>query len=280
MTDRSNGANVHVSEILRAYARGELSDDARREADDHLDSCADCRAELDAVRVLAVGEEDALTELEGARMRDAVTRRTRPATHRARRWPAVVAGIGAAALIALGVVVSSGGGGGGSASSNAVQAPAEGINHDQVSTSGGASGANAAGVRPTPVFEHDASLTTSALRSKGTKGEVFQAYAGYFDASDAARLKPALTKQLAREAPSSTISSQIQRCTHTVLSAGNQAALPAFASATSFEDKPALVLGFAWTPAGTGPLDHYMFWAWPRNECGVPLTYETGRVKP
>jgi hypothetical protein len=117
------------------------------------------------------------------------------------------------------------------------------------------------------------------LRAQGSEGPVFKAFAGYFDSADTARLRPVLTRQLADQAGSG-LSSQIERCTHSVFTSENHPTLPAYAAATSFQDKPALVLGFAWTPAPSGPLDHYMFWAWPRRECGFPLTYETGQVKP
>lgn len=285
MTD--DGTSVaHVSGSLRAYARGELDDASRRDVDRHLSLCRDCRAELAAVRMLAAHEAEALTDIERARIRDAVRRTTTPSVARTRHFGGIAAALGAAALVAVAVVfahVSGSGGGGSSAAENAINAPAQGSAGGGAGVQNGAndaaSGVQAAGPPPSPLFEHHAALTTTALKSEGSAAPVFRAFARYYDSADAVRLTPVLTKELADQAHSHAVSSQIQRCAHTVLRNERHPALPAYASATSIKHRPALVLGFAWTPLTRGPLDHYMFWAWHRSECGVPITYETGNVK-
>ena len=290
MTDSHNHNEMgsHVSEQLLAYARDELGGDEALFVREHLEACSECRGELDAVRALISGHEEELTEIERARLHDAVSRRTRPAARPPRRWGGIAAGLGAAALVILGVVLSAhvGSGGGGGAASSEMNAPvvaSPATTNDQISNQGAAAaGAKAPAVRPSPSFAHSPSAATSlsALRAEGAEGPLFRAFAGYYDSTDASRLHSALTDQLAAEAPTKALSSQIRRCANTVLGNDNHPALPAYAADTSIEDRPALVLGFAWTPDASGPLDHYMFWAWPRRECGVPLTYETGDVKP
>ncbi|MFN2594348.1 MAG: anti-sigma factor [Actinomycetota bacterium] len=274
----------HVSDQLATFARHQLDAEAERHVRVHLQGCADCTAELRAIEALAVDEEP-LSELERARLRDNVARSTRPATRASRRWPGIAAGLGAAALVALGVVLSHVSTGGSAASNSAANAPVEksatGLN-DSISNQGSAAGGSrAVGPPPTPLFEAHGPTDLSALKTEGARGPVFRAFATYYDSTDASRLELTLTKQLADQAAShSGISSQIQRCSHTVLASEKHPTLPAYAATTSIKDRPALVLGFAWTPQAKGPLDHYMFWAWRRKNCGIPLTYETGHVKP
>jgi hypothetical protein len=270
--------------MLRDYARGELAPATSKDVREHLDHCDLCRAELVAVTALASAEDDPLSEIERARLADVVDRRMRPATRRSRHWGGIAAGLGAAALVALGLVASfhlgttqsanSAGSAGGTSTNHSVS-------HDEVAAQpSAASGAKAAVPPPTPLFDHDPVVTVEQLRAEGSDGSVFKAFAGYYDSSDAARLQPTLTRQLADQAGSSDLSSQIERCTHTVIASENHPTLPAYAAAASYQNRRALVLGFAWTPAVSGPLDHYMFWAWPRRECGFPFDYETGHVKP
>ncbi|MEA2486909.1 MAG: hypothetical protein QOF16_563 [Actinomycetota bacterium] len=277
-------AAPHVSELLRDYVQGGLTPAIAEDVREHLDRCEECRLELVAVTALGSTGADPLTEIESARLTDVVKRRTHPATRRDRHWGSIAAGLGAAAVVALGVVLSLHLGAGDSANSSTNAGGASttrSVSHDQVAAEPSpASGAEAAAPRPTPLFEHHPAVTVAQLRSEGSNGTVFKAFAGYFDSADAARLRPVLTKQLADQAPSTDLSSQIERCTQAVVTSENHPTLPAYAAATSFRNHPALVLGFAWTPALSGPLDHYMFWAWARRGCGFPLTYETGQVKP
>jgi anti-sigma factor RsiW len=61
VTPRPPGRGGHLDDALSAYLDDELAPAARREAEAHLDACAECRAELDdiaaarhAIRILPV----------------------------------------------------------------------------------------------------------------------------------------------------------------------------------------------------------------------------------
>ncbi|MDQ3878077.1 MAG: zf-HC2 domain-containing protein [Actinomycetota bacterium] len=282
MTTAEND-HIEISEKLAPYARGELETAAAASIRSHVDDCEACRAELDALGALTAAIDPPLSEIERARLHEGVRRRTQPSVRRPRRWGGIAAAIGAAALVALGVVLA--GNPGSTSNSNgagsALTAPREGGHGvKNQGNSDTAASAKAGGPPPSPLFERQTALTTSALRKRGAMSPIFKAFAGYYDSSNAARFQQPLVKQLAAQAPTSDVSSQIEQCAHSVLTGEDHPALPAYAAQTSIEDKPALVLGFAWTPSTTGPLDHYMFWAWPRSQCGAPLTYETGEVRP
>lgn len=61
MIPRPPDSGAHLDDVLSAYLDDELAPAARREAEDHLRGCAECRAELDevasarhAIRILPV----------------------------------------------------------------------------------------------------------------------------------------------------------------------------------------------------------------------------------
>jgi hypothetical protein len=43
--------------------------------------------------------------------------------------------------------------------------------------------------------------------------------------------------------------------------------------------RDALLLGFAYSSGDRGPLDRFMFWVWPRDDCEAPLDYVSARIK-
>ena len=62
------------SELLRAYARDDLAAPERQAIESHLSSCADCRTELGAVRVLLGDDSESLTGRERRKLHAAVAR--------------------------------------------------------------------------------------------------------------------------------------------------------------------------------------------------------------
>lgn len=100
------------SELLSAYLDGELTAADRTRVDEHLPSCADCRATLGALRATladlrALPEPDLPGQVSWA-VRAAVARERRGLASRYRRWVAVAGGVAAAFVAVLAITVRGG----------------------------------------------------------------------------------------------------------------------------------------------------------------------------
>jgi hypothetical protein len=104
-------SHEHCSELLRPFLRDDLDPATAASVRSHLDGCADCAHERDALVVLLEAEDDRLSPLESARLRTLVRAAVTPASQdvisvppaRSRTYRFAQA-LGAAALILGGAV--------------------------------------------------------------------------------------------------------------------------------------------------------------------------------
>lgn len=284
-------SHERCSELLGAYVAGRLDASEQAAVDEHVSSCADCAAELVAVRALSSPHDEALTEHERARLERGIAWELGdmiPARgERSRTWTRVAQALGAAALLAIvgvGVVQLGTGGGGENASTAAGNGGGKAQNDSVRGSAGGSTaetGANA-DLAPIahPVFQrHTLALTDKKLAHLGKSSEQFHSFTE-FSSAEADRLQNDYVDELANEAPTSSQGDQVRRCSDQVFaSTGSYSLLPAYAAGARLDGKDALVLGFAWTDRPKGPLDKYMLWVWPVADCSdVPLDYSAGEI--
>lgn len=287
------------SELLVAYMRDELNPPERAEVDHHLSTCLDCKAEHDALAGLLAGGVPPLRDEERRVLRRAVWAEVRPSSPSViplrRRGERVAQLLGAAALIAVLVtgffyVAGTGGddlgGDGGTA----------GLAESQDAAGGGETAAKRASekdeaqvrenksaaaqfsrdaVMARPTFDPSAPVNDEELRDvAGTK--LFKSFSAYDD-SDTPRARTRLTSDLARQAPDK-LSAQVKLCAERVYDTSSRRALPVYGTVGKLDSRRVLILGFAHSKAAGGPLDRFMFWAWPRGECRPVVDYEEGPI--
>ena len=304
-----------VSEVLVDYARGDLDAATKASVDEHLSGCRICAAELKAVSVLHL-EQAPLSDAERSRLHRAVAEQVGPSPARQSplrraRWAARVApALGAAALVALGVVgalglitgeggdelggrsgaedggaltgVGDGGGDQGAASKHRRArgadkdgAQAEGV--EESSEAGDPEAASIAGALE-PTFDP----TTAPLTERDLSALARKTGYDAFDSSGApnrmANREVLLVEQLSRMAPKA-VRGQVRSCARSVTSRGQEQLFATFGTLTEVDDRPSLVLGFIW-PGPPQDRTGYMLWAWPRGSCEEPLAYSASGDNP
>jgi hypothetical protein len=259
------------SSALDGLLAGELDEPTRTRVEEHLTSCADCRAELDATRALHELREARLTEHERHRLHERVhsladrTQGSPTTTLQAPKRPLgerLVPVLAAAAIVAvIGVGAASvltGGGGSGDR--------------------GGGGATDGAAVEPQMPEGHSAGAGQGRARARylGDVGEVERGdlleLASRPIADQAfgpAEGNLSTVRGLTREAPAA-VASQIRRCL--APTADRQRLRPGFAATGRLDDRRVVVVGFR-----IGATDRYSVWTWPRGECGTPLLVESGR---
>lgn len=92
-----------VSDQLVPYVRGELHAATVSEIEEHLESCADCRLELSAVRALVSDDVPAMTDLERAKLHRGVREQVEiaPLTTRAMAWVGPALSVAAFLLVVV-----------------------------------------------------------------------------------------------------------------------------------------------------------------------------------
>lgn len=291
----------HPTSELPAYVRGELDGDAAREVTEHLEECEECAEEERGLRLLTRDDADELNDLERARLHHAVIAAAAEAAAPVRAAPLgrrLAPYLGTAAvlvLLAVGVMVAGPGGDGeglrsadmdAGAEMEGPEAPAE-VGRDAVtqetqfgSVEGAASDAGAAGTAggPTPDFELTAGrMAADDLDRLGRSARPFRAFAEAYRADAAPALQGPALEQLVADLPEDE-ADIVRACARHVLRTSAHAPIPVYGGYGSLDGQEVLLLGFAWAPGTSGPLDRFMIWAWPRGSCESPLVYRFGWI--
>lgn len=283
------------SELLAAYARGELAPAEAGDVRAHLDGCEDCRAEHRAVVAMGAGVEP-LDDIERARLQRGLAQEL--FTPRANadvagrgasvpRWVRWGAPLAASAAVLAAVAVMTTGGGMDSetasidAGGRSEQRTAEdGLGDGAGGGGGGADAAaepetsralagSAAGSAdfdgPRPQFEGDAgSLAPGDVKRIGRGLEPF---AASYSPSDGATLYEKFLDGIA--ATAGEAAEEVRECAATIPQDGTL--LPAYGASARYDDRDALVLGFVTADPGSKDLDRYLVWIWARGDCSQPI---------
>jgi hypothetical protein len=288
------------SELLGRFVRGELAPADADAVRGHLQACESCSEERRGLERLLVEEIQPLSELERTRLRASISEAILPARPRTRGWgPRLAPALGAAALAVLvaagvygalrstdeepsgGTAVEADspapeskdeGGAAGRAADKAVTKKAQGF-----AAAGGAS-------RARPVFARDlGAFTLDDLRRLGRRGELFGSFADTYTNADATDLESRYLTTLSKRAPSPSAAGQTRRCGDIVLQSLGDPVLATYGAHGVLRrgetSRDALLLGFAYSSGDRGPLDRFMFWVWPRDDCDAPLDYVSARIK-
>jgi hypothetical protein len=277
------------SELLSAFAAGELDSEETVRVESHVRDCVECAAELRAVMALRAGDEP-LTELERARLRrgisasfgDVIAPERAPSRLKAR----LTAALGAAALLAIfGVAVVSLGTGGGDSDSGAALSEGDG-GGGQVRGRAGEEDTNqavadaAAPAPPRPTYQRNAGrLSTKKLRNLGEDSDALAAFESAYTVADATELRDRYISAVAGQADA-PVDDLIVACAREVYEQQPYAALLAYAGEGKLDGRDALVLGFAWTDQASGPLDRFMLWTWSLSSCDEVIDYRSGEIRP
>lgn len=293
------------SELLGAFASGELDAQHRTQVEGHLSSCRDCSLELAAIEALAAPDLVPMTGVERDRLTGAVRAALLPPRRAAwsARWGRRVApALGAAALlaiVALAIVSLPGdrslpntatGGGttteqveGDEAELKGAPAPAA---QDATTTetlegrkdNGAGTSTTSAGT----VTDHGAASTALRAAVSTTVSEQDFATAGL----DLRSLVPAklprrvttyrVVEPLADSAPNERVGDLIRSCSKRAISTSP---VPLVAtSATYFPSDDLLVIGFVWVEGSTGDL-YYEIRGWRAGRCDrVTPIYRRGVI--
>jgi len=272
------------SELLLEFTRGELDRARSEDLEAHLRSCADCRAELTALRALLEAPGAKMTEAERTELHSAlqagqhagnvVPLVPRPSPERSfmrRLAPA----LGAAALLIIGgVAVLQGGllGGSDGSSGGAVGGSGGAALENQQSD---ALGARDLGGRP--VWLGDLGRTSldkvaDLARSRSSVESVRKAYRSAPTADEKLRKGLALTDALAPQAPAA-LRDSIRSCVDEVSAQFEGARmLPAVGAQGRLEGSKVLFVGFVTSSSGRRP-NQLAVWAFEPRTC-APLGYQ------
>ena len=271
------------SELLLEFTRGELDRARSEDLEAHLRSCADCRAELTALRALLEAPGAKMTEAERTELHSAlqaghagnvVPLVPRPSPERSfmrRLAPA----LGAAALLMIGgVAVLQGGllGGSDGSSGGAVGGSGGAALENQQSD---ALGARDLGGRP--VWLGDLGRTSldkvaDLARSRSSVESVRKAYRSAPTADEKLRKGLALTDALAPQAPAA-LRDSIRSCVDEVSAQFEGARmLPAVGAQGRLEGSKVLFVGFVTSSSGRRP-NQLAVWAFEPRTC-APLGYQ------
>jgi len=278
--------------------------------EDHIAGCEECRAEKEGLKALTGAPAllsvpaEPLTELERARLHRAVAGAMPAASPAARTivsepgkpWAARIAPyLGTAAALILVVFGAtqldlggsddeSGAGDGGAAierdGSDGAGGGDEGASNDTAVTSGDAFAEDNAPV-PGPSFEPEAGdIERTSLRRFGSRDPLFKSFALTLTTDDAENLDQQYLRDLATAGAATGDPATITECGEQILSAQNDPTLPAYAGYGELESEDVLMMGFVYSGADAGPLDKFMLWIWPRDDCSIPSEYQFGKIKP
>jgi anti-sigma factor RsiW len=297
----------HPTEKLRPLLMGELSEREATIVEAHVAICPDCRSEGRALEML-LSDVPEMDEVERARLRrgvaEALAGEAPPSPRRASRL-APALGVAATILLLVAGAVWVGTNLTGLDDAGEEAAPeltGEEAEPDQFgpearewlddpdapareAAPAGEALQQTTGARtlmkdgPQPLFRSDVGdFGPPALRRLGTAGDEFRRFASAYHAAAATpTARRMFVESLAQQADDSSIRPQIRACAQEIISDPPGPLLPAYGATGSFEDRPALVLGFV-HGVGPGPLDRFMLWVWPRGECAAVLYHEAGRI--
>ncbi len=291
------------SELLTEYVRGRLDRPQEAAVEHHLSDCHDCRVERRAVQALVIGAHAQLQDHERASLREAVWKEAgvarAPVVKLERKWDRTARILGAAALVAVlvtGLFYLGGTGGGedfggdttGAAGGAAEEAPGrdranedgrpgrpEALDKQEDATAAQGQTDNAVVAQPT-FAPAGGDLSDQELRDLGS-GKLFRGLSAAYANADSDRVRARLTADLAEQAPDE-LSDQIRSCSQRVFDMSPPRVVPAYGTEATLQGRRVLVLGFAYSKAAGGPLDRFMFWAWPRGSCEPAVDYEEGAI--
>lgn len=267
------------SELLAAYARGELDAPLRAALEEHLAGCAGCRAEAAAVRALLAPAGRPLSELERARLHAAIAAglaaaEPAPRSLWARLYPALGAAAALLVLFSAGYLTLRGDGGEDAATGapagieQTTKGPGAGAPAPFADTPEEAGRAGDAGAGPEvlmavgPLYDGDLGAISRRDLARLAARAPFPAFASTFDAGDAAAQRDAFADQLARAWGDGAA----RACIAALLS-DEPGALPAYGADARLDGAAVLVVGAALAPSGSGPLSDYVVVAYDPSGC-------------
>ena len=303
---KDTGSHERFSELIGPYLRRELTVDDARELEEHLASCAVCRAEAEGARAL-LESTTGLTAAERGSLHAAVTAAIGRPEKQARvvplrpRWAGAAKFMSAAAAVALiavaGIWATNSGVMEGSDDSAAdggganVEAPEGGLDEramaspeplflDQESADLLSDADQQSGGGDAEVTSEDASgnkfaqtpLARRGLEDYAERGSLFKAFALNYVAPVPDRDARHALLRLADQAPAAEFEDQVNECGGGFLARNPGSAISVAAVLGNFEGEEALVIGFVTTEAPSGDLDRYTYEVWRINDCSSPIT--------
>ncbi|MDQ3914499.1 MAG: zf-HC2 domain-containing protein [Actinomycetota bacterium] len=296
------------SELLSAYAAGDLPRGDAEAVRAHLEACAECRAEQRAAAAFAAPPGEGLSDLERARLHRALAQElfvsranaevaATPSEPPWKRWILPALGSAAAVLIALLVITGGLVGGGDDQASIGTEGDAGGSDASletaqEATTDTAAGGGAGGGGEPHSSDDRALSATSggpaAAFDSEGPRPE-FEPDAGRLSAEELASIGRSselfqafsnrytvgdvgvLRERFLRRlvASSGAASDQARRCAATLPQ--DEPILPAYGATGTYDGRDALVLGFVTNDAGSAALDRYLMWVWAKGSCRQPV---------
>ena len=290
------------SELLGPYARGELDAEERARVAAHLAGCSECSAELAGLTELIDIEVAPLTDAERSALRAGIERRLEPrdevvafptSSERRALWGRLAPALGAAALI---LVVGVGAfwvgdrfTGQDEAAEDAggdAEVAAEGTEDvegplpefEGVATGEAAAAQEDQATGRRALTDRAFEVTEPLLRLLGERGTPFVDFAGHYEAPLPEDLAARFAALLG-EAAGDDLRARIEECASEVISGRGATTLPAYGARGRFQERDALILGFASADGAEGPLDRYVFFVFPVDSCATPLTTAGGRIR-
>lgn len=304
----TTGRHDRFSELIGPYLRRVLSVDDARDLEEHLATCAECRAEVSGARSLIAEPGGELTDAERASLHAAVTDAIgRPSEERTvvpltPRWAGAAKFLTAAAAVAVvvagGIWAGTSGNRGGSDS--AVDAPA------QLGEAEGGGDGGAGYTTPQPLFlgaelpaleqeaddegaeedeESPEEVTTDTagnplaqglardnLSSFAQKGDLFLNFTRAYVAPIPRSVAQRTLVDLAVQAPSHDYEVQVNDCGGDFLERNPGSAISVAAVLGNFEGDQALVIGYVTSEAPSGELNRYTYVVWRIGDCTSPIT--------
>lgn len=120
-------------------------------------------------------------------------------------------------------------------------------------------------------------LEDRTLNLVGRYGLPLVLFPSVYTPADAMELQTDFLAQLANAAENSDRQARVLQCGSSVL-ARPDPVLPALATWGRFENKPTLVMAFAWADSPDGTLDRFMVWSWPKGDCEAIPGYRAGYI--
>jgi hypothetical protein len=297
------------SQLLRPYLAGEAGDDAPAIAE-HLDHCAQCRAELDGLRMLLTpveglssgerellhaGIDRATRSTSGSTLRAVPVPSTTPAagrppqrppslarqrsrTRTSRRLAPALSAAAAIVLIASGIALFQHQGTGSGSSAKQVTAARGAAQRAQSSSKApAANGFDRNGPTSLPLPRFAPAAVPSPAVAETQAASMLPAFADAYSGTQAHRLAANFLQRLSNAAPEA-LSAQVATCGHSVLNLRTAATLPAYGALARVGGQRALVLVFATSSPPAARLTRLDLVAWPVGSCDHQLLHRSAAI--
>jgi hypothetical protein len=134
---------------------------------------------------------------------------------------------------------------------------------------------------PGPSFEPEAgTIERNSLRRFGARDTLFKNFASSYVTEDADELTQPYLEDLADASAPVGDPDTVTECGQQVIDSQENPTLPAYAGYGELDERDVLMMGFVYSAENSGPLDKFMLWIWPRDDCSIPNEYQFGTIHP